>query len=119
MSHAEIEKGLLKAGVRTARRHLFLCLGPDCCSPAEGEETWEYIKQRVKELDLRVMRTKTQCFRICTGGPWLVIYPDGVWYGGVTPQRFERILQEHLIGDVPVKEWIVAQNPLGEGAPAV
>ena len=117
MSRAEIEKGLQKAGVRTAQRHLFLCLGPDCCSPAEGEETWKYMKQRVKDFDLPVMRTKTLCFRICSGGPWLVIYPEGVWYGGVTPKRFERILQEHLIGGVPVNEWMVAHNPLARSVP--
>jgi (2Fe-2S) ferredoxin len=119
MSRAEIERSLQKAGVRTAQRHLFLCLGPDCCSPSEGEETWKYMKQRVKELDLRIMRTKALCFRICTGGPWLVVYPDGIWYGGVTPKRFERILQEHLIGGVPVNEWIVVRNPLEKSAPPI
>jgi (2Fe-2S) ferredoxin len=59
------------------------------------------------------MRTKAGCFRICAGGPWLVVYPDGMWYGAVTPERFERILQEHLLGGVPVAEWLVARNDLG------
>ena len=77
------------------------------------------MKQRVKKLHLRVMRTKTQCFRICTGGPWLVIYPDGVWYGGVTPERFERIVQEHLIGNAPISEWIVVRNPLEKNGPPI
>lgn len=117
MSRHEIEKGLRKAGVRTAQRHLFLCLGPDCCSPSEGEETWKYIKQRVKDLDLPVMRTKAQCFRICAGGPWLVVYPEGIWYGEVTPKRFERILREHLIDGTPVNEWIIARNHLSESEP--
>ncbi len=119
MSRAEIEKGLEKAGVRRAQRHLFLCLGPDCCSPSEGEETWTYMKRRVKDHGLRVMRTKTQCFRICTGGPWLVVYPDGIWYGAVTPERFERILQEHLVGGVPIEEWIVVRNPLEKSVPPI
>jgi (2Fe-2S) ferredoxin len=114
-SRAEkIKKGLRKAGIADAERHLFLCLGPDCCDPSAGEATWEFIKRRIKETGLKVMRTKTKCFRICTGGPWLVIYPDGTWYRGVTPARFERILQEHLLRDAPVKKWIAARNPLGD-----
>ena len=105
--------GLAKAGLAGAERHLFVCLGPDCCAPAEGERLWEYVKQRVRETGLRAMRTKAGCFRICTGGPWLVVYPEGVWYGGVTPERFERILREHLLAGVPVAEWIAARHALG------
>ena len=109
----KLEKAFAKARVRTARRHLFLCLGPDCCKPDQGEATWEYIKKRTKEVDLEVMRTKALCFRICDSGPWLVVYPEGVWYSKVTPKRFERILQEHLLGGKPVEKWIAARNALG------
>ncbi len=53
------------------------------------------------------MRTKAGCFRVCVGGPWLLVYPEGTWYGGVTPERCERILQEHIMQDKPVEEWAV------------
>ncbi|MEO6742716.1 MAG: (2Fe-2S) ferredoxin domain-containing protein [Chthoniobacteraceae bacterium] len=109
----ELKAGLKKAAIATAGRHVFLCMGPDCCEPADAGIVWEYIKRRVRETGLLAMRTKAQCFRICTGGPWLVVYPDGVWYGGITTERFERILQEHLVGNVPVAEWITAENRLG------
>jgi (2Fe-2S) ferredoxin len=105
--------GLEKAGIRTAERHLFLCIGPDCCPSPEGEALWEYVKQRVRETRLRAMRTKAGCFRICIEGPWLVVYPDGIWYSRVTPARFDRILQEHLLGGAPVAEWVAARNDLG------
>jgi (2Fe-2S) ferredoxin len=59
------------------------------------------------------MRTKAACFRICAGGPWLVVYPEGIWYGAMTADRFERILQEHLLGGNPIDEWLVARNALG------
>jgi (2Fe-2S) ferredoxin len=105
--------GLKKAALATAERHLFLCMGPDCCAPEAAEALWEVIKRRVKETGLRAMRTKAQCFRICTGGPWLVVYPEGVWYGEMDAARFERVLQEHLLGGKPIEEWVVARNALG------
>ena len=109
----EIQAGLAKAGVATAKRHLFLCIGPDCCACADGERLWEFVKKRVRETALPAMRTKAGCFRICAGGPWLVVYPEGTWYGAVTPERFERILHEHLLGGRPIQEWLAAENNLG------
>lgn len=102
--------GLKKATIATAQRHLFLCMGPDCCAPDDAEALWEHIKLRVRETSVQAMRTKAQCFRICMGGPWIVVYPEGVWYGDMTKERFERILTEHLIGGVAVGEWIAAKN---------
>ena len=112
MMNDPIQEGLAKAGVATALRHLFLCLGPNCCALGTGQATWDYIKRRLKETKLPAMRTKADCLRICAEGPILVIYPEGTWYKGVTPERFEEILQRHLIGGEPIVEWAIAQHPL-------
>lgn len=99
-------------GLPAARHHLFLCVGPDCCAAAEGLVTWEHLKSSLKEHGLPAMRTKAACLRRCADGPWLVIYPDGVWYDRVTPEKFERIRREHLEGGIPVAEWVRAVQPL-------
>lgn len=104
-------------GVGKLTRHLFVCIGPDCADPAQGQETWEYVKRRMKELGLSgpdgpAYRTRASCLRICTGGPIAVVYPEGTWYRGVTPENAERILQEHIIGGREVQDLCFARNPL-------
>ena len=112
-----IDAGFAATGIDHARHHLFLCLGPDCAPMAEGQKTWDYLKRRCSELHLPVMRTKAGCLRVCIGGPWLLIYPEGIWYGQVTPERCERILQEHVLNGKPVREWIARTKPM-TGCPA-
>ena len=114
-------------GVRV-QHHLLLCATPAkalCCpDPAVGAASWDTLKRLVRELGLEdpsrpegvVWRTKADCLRVCREGPVLLIWPDGVIYGSVTPERIERIVHEHVIGGVPVEAWILDQirlNPSG------
>jgi (2Fe-2S) ferredoxin len=105
-------------GVGKLRRHLFVCVGPDCVDADEGAKTWDYLKSRMKQLNIAgpdgpCYRTKAACLRMCIDGPIAVVYPEGTWYRRVTPENAERIVQEHLIRGRVVEDLCFARNELG------
>jgi (2Fe-2S) ferredoxin len=87
--------------------HIFVCCNQrqpghsrGCCDPAGDGHLRDCFK---KELKLRglgalVRANQAGCLDQCELGPTVVIYPQGIWYGGVRPSDVPRIVAETIIG---------------------
>ena len=67
------------------------------------------FKNSLKERGLltEIRAQKTGCLDVCAFGPALVVYPEGVFYGNVQLSDVEEIIENHLVGDMPVERLVI------------
>ena len=97
------------------KKHVFICTNQRApgekksCGEECGLTLVKEFKKRLKDLKLNgTMRVqRAGCLDACEYGPSMVVYPEGIFYGGVTPGDVDEILNEHLLNDRPVERLII------------
>ncbi len=89
------------------KHHIFVCTSCRINGLQKGycysKDSVDIVQKFMEEIDERglsgdVMVTNTGCFGICSKGPIAVVYPEGVWYGEITPEDVEDIVESHIEG---------------------
>ncbi|MBR5447994.1 MAG: NADH-quinone oxidoreductase subunit NuoF [Clostridia bacterium] len=95
-------------------RHVLVCGGTGCTSSGSPKIIEELEKQFAdKGLTDKVQIVKTGCFGLCERGPIMIVYPEGSFYSRVKVEEIPRIVDEHLIGGNPVKEFLYEETVSG------
>ena len=101
------------------KKHIFVCENkrdPDspkgCCYLKGGSELKNALKVKLAKMGLnKVYRTNTAgCLDACEFGPSMVIYPDGIWYGGVQLADLDEIIEKSILGNEKIDRLLIKEN---------
>ncbi len=96
--------------------HIFVCTScringvqKGFCFSKDSVDIVQKFMEEAGDRDLSgdVMITNTGCFGICDKGPVAVVYPEGIWYGNLTEDDVETIMEQHIENGIPVKELMI------------
>jgi (2Fe-2S) ferredoxin len=100
-------------------KHIFVCSNQresghprGSCDPTGEGVLQKAFKQKLAENGIRgdvVRANKSGCLEQCEHGPTVVVYPEAVWYGGVTPADVDEIVSSHIVGNKPVERLMLAE----------
>jgi (2Fe-2S) ferredoxin len=102
-------------------KHIFVCVNERAkddprgdCSSKGGHDVAEAFKKKLVERGFkRIVRpNKAQCLDQCAAGCTVVVYPEQVWYGHVTPADVDEIIESHIVGGKPVTRLMIPDDQL-------
>lgn len=89
------------------QRHVFVCVHErhpgdprGCCRARYAEEVRDVLRSELNKRNLgaAVRANNAGCLDACDFGVAMVIYPEGIWYAGVTPEDVPEIVEQTVVG---------------------
>lgn len=100
-------------------RHVFVCTNArpadhprGCCAARHGNAIRDALKAEIDRRGLKkqVRINQAGCLDQCEHGATIVVYPEAIWYGFVTPDDVAEIVEQHLVGGRPVERLRLADG---------
>ena len=101
-------------------KHVFICVNrrdpgnpKGSCAAKGSEAVRDEFKRLLHERGLkgRIRANAAGCLDQCARGTTVVVYPEQVWYGHVTPEDIPEIVEQHLIGGQVVTRLLLPDQP--------
>ena len=102
------------------QRHVFVCINErpadhpkGCCKAKGGVEVRDRLKEELAARGIsKIIRANNAgCLDQCEYGVSVVVYPEQVWYAGVTVDDIPEIVDEHLVGGRVVERLLMPSQP--------
>ena len=102
------------------QRHVFVCVNErpadhpkGCCKAKGGIEVRDALKQQLsaRGISKLVRANNAGCLDQCEHGVTVVVYPEQVWYGGVTVDDIPELIEKHLVGGEAVERLMIPEQP--------
>lgn len=84
---------------------------PSCVTP-ETQDLFQHLAQTLmqKGIIATVQPVRTACLNRCNVGPVMLVEPGHTMYVGLTKEKIDRIIDEHIMGGKPVEEYVISDE---------
>ncbi|MFC4077822.1 (2Fe-2S) ferredoxin domain-containing protein [Salinithrix halophila] len=89
------------------RHHLLICNGGSCMKQG-AEEVTDAIREviRTSGNDACIHTTRTRCNGRCQDACVVILYPEGTWFHGITPESGRELIRRHVLQNRPLSDRI-------------
>ncbi len=74
------------------------------CNKKGAVNLLQYLEEEIIDRGINAQISSTGCMKVCDRGPVMVIYPNAWWYGELTEEKVDDILDALEDGE-PVDEY--------------
>ena len=81
---------------------------PSCVTPAT-QDIFQHLASSLMKNGIMgtVQPIRTSCLNRCSAGPVMLVEPGHTMYAGLTKEKIDRIVEEHIMNGNVVKEFVI------------